>query len=159
MKPIQLLLNLLLDKQDEFEIERRNPAGEGEIAAFEAALQLTLPADIRAFYKVCNGFETADFLFQILPLKQIQDDFLTYGMGTAGQRFGLAEYLIYSDTWEVVLDPASATGYYITNADHGSGAPVVLTDSILAFACRYLEGTGVFGERGLYEWLAERRGA
>ena len=51
-----------------------------------------------------------------------------------------------------MLAPAVASGYVITNADHGRVAPVVLTE----LRVRYLGGSGVLGARGLYEWLAER---
>jgi hypothetical protein len=125
------------------------------IEKFEQQMQLKLPADLKTFYQCCNGFESAEDLFRIVPL----DEFLermswdkreNRTCELKSNQFYLAEYLIYCDMWTIEIELDQPNTYRIT---HGSG-PNALTQSFSEFLLRFLKG-GVFGDGGLYKWSEE----
>lgn len=158
MYTIQTVIETLAARKKEFTITLGLPASEASIMAFEKAYQLVIPPEIKAFYEFCNGFETYDFLFRVLSLEEIVNELEEYGNGIIENRFVFAEYMVYSDMWEVSLTADTVSGYQITNANHGTANHVVLTDSIMDFIIRYLNEDGVFGERGLLAWYEEVAG-
>lgn len=120
------------------------------IRRFEQQLNRPLPDDFRAFYSCCDGFESAEDLFRVVPLDEILSHPDNY---QPGGRFTIAEYLIYSDTWEVeLLGGPDSAAYHIVYAY--KGREVVLTDSLAEFLGRFLRG-GVFGADGLYAWAEQ----
>ncbi|KAA9339271.1 hypothetical protein F0P96_01200 [Hymenobacter busanensis] len=104
-----------------------------------------LPPDIAAFYRFCNGFETDDALFKLKSIDWI----LEFSSRLAEPRFELADYMVSSDVWEVVLHPTDVASYSIVNANHGSDIEVVLTTSLFDFISRYLDMEGHYD---LYQW-------
>ena len=122
-------------------------ASEQLIQQFEREMNFTLPADFKTFYAFCNGFESAEDMFRIIPLEEM----LEYKDELPPKQFYLADYMIYSGTWEVEIGISVTDNYQIF--DRG----VVLTNSLAVFINRFLQG-GVFEKQGLYSWEEEVRG-
>ena len=61
--------------------------------------------------------------------------------------------MIYSDAWVIELNKSGE--YTIKNGNHDLNQLMVLTNSISEFLERYLKGDGIFGEKGLYNWIEE----
>ena len=72
----------------ELEIVFNPPAKAEELKELEKSVQQSLPKDIIEFYHLCNGLETNDFLFRILPIKEI----LEYKDELPSSSFYFAEY-------------------------------------------------------------------
>lgn len=132
-----------------FGIEMHPPASEAEIEIFENKTQIQLPSDIKDFYRKCNGFDTYDWLFRVLPLK----DIISEKDQLPKNRFHLAEYMIYSDSW--IVEIRDNGEYVIVNSNHGTEDEIVLCDSIVIFINRYLDGDGAATENGLYNGLTK----
>jgi cell wall assembly regulator SMI1 len=49
-------------------------ASIADITSFEKKKGLDLPDDLRTFYSYCNGFESEEDLFRIIPLKEILEN-------------------------------------------------------------------------------------
>ena len=130
-----------------YDITLYPPASRQELIDFEHRLNCSLPDDIKTLYLFCNGFESAEDLFRIIPLGEIVDDLIRYKPNC----FALAEYLLYCDTWEIEINPSSPNEYRISN--HGQ-AFRLLTNSLTEFLDRFL-AKGVFGDGGLYTWHDE----
>ena len=64
-------LRLLMEKGRELEVTPNPPATEKELESLKEALGQELPKDIFDFYSCCNGIETLDFLFRILPINEV----------------------------------------------------------------------------------------
>ena len=118
------------------------PATNSGINNFEAIIKAPLPQDIRQFYLFSNGMDTLDWLFRLLPLEEILEQGLRFGP----HQFIFAEYMIYSDTWQIYLDPINPAAYSIRNE---VVAPP-LTQSLAIFLERFL-ANGLFGPRGIYD--------
>jgi len=127
------------------------PATTEEINKLEVAVGQKLPQEITDFYSYCNGFETEDWLFNLLSIEQI----LYYKSELETSDFYFAEYMIYSDTWELKLE--SSNSFSISNSNHGAEPQIVLTNSIYEFLDIYLNSDGVLsGDNGLYKWFEEK---
>ena len=126
------------------------PATRDEIKSLEAHIGHPVPREIRDFYTFCNGFETLDYLFRVIPLHEA----LQTVQQSRDRIIDFAEYMIYSDTW--TLEILNEEQYVITNANHKTGE-VILTNSIPEFLERYFDGHGLFGENGLYGWYEDKR--
>ncbi|MET4108640.1 hypothetical protein [Hymenobacter sp. UYP22] len=69
-------------------------------------------------------------------------------------RFPIADYMIFSDTWDLLLDEQNPEVYYIVNNNHKTEEDVILTSSLPEFISRFL-ADGVWGQNGdggLYGW-------
>ena len=150
MTSIEQIIRRLKHEGQKFGIVLNAPAPTSELQDLKEKLGVELPSDISDFYKVCNGFESEDHLFRMIPIREIIDEKSEFGNRT----FDFAEYLIYSDTWSIRLD---GTFYEIINSNHGTENPVVLSNSLSSFLDKYLTGTGVFGGQSLYNWANEIR--
>lgn len=124
------------------------PATNQDIENLELVINQKLPKDLYDFYSYCNGFETNDVLFRVIPISEI----LSY-IHESTTSFYFAEYMIYSDDWKIELHDKKH--YRITNDNHKSEAPLTLTTSVIEFLERYVTGGGVFGDKGLYKWFDE----
>ncbi|MBO2011132.1 SMI1/KNR4 family protein [Hymenobacter negativus] len=151
------LIQKALGRQTLLGIQLNPPATTDVIAAFEKTFEITLPDELQSFYRQCNGFETDDVLFRVIPLEEAIRELEEYNNGVKGSAFTFAEYMIYSDVWMVRLKPEIADAYEIINQNHGTEPIIVLTDSILEFIIRYAESGGDFGDEGLYKWFEERK--
>ena len=130
-----------------YDITPYPPASNEDLLNFEQKLGCPIPEDFKAFYFFCNGFESAEDLFRIIPLSEIADDLSKYKPNC----FAFAEYMIYCDIWEIEINPSKSDEYWISN--HGL-AFRDLTNSFGEFLNRFLT-KGVFGEGGLYTWHEE----
>lgn len=117
-----------------------------EINYKERLLNIKLPDDLKTFYQFCNGFESAEDLFRIIPLEELSRN-------EEEAFFYIAEYLIYSDTWNIEINPDDNNDYIILY-DIGDSRVVSLTSTFAEFLSRFLAG-GVFEKDGLYEWRKE----
>jgi hypothetical protein len=157
MMNIDAVIQKIHEKQHEFKIQLNPPVNASTIAEFESAFELILPNELQAFYKFANGFDTYDFMFRIIPLEDAIEELVKYNHGVKSSEFPFAEYMIYSDTWTVRLKRGNPDAYEIINRNHGTESAVILTDSIVEFVVRYINGGGIFGDDGLYEWFEERK--
>jgi hypothetical protein len=124
-----------------------NPATLEIIAALENAKGIKLPDEIKTFYKFCNGFESEEDMFRIIPIEEIIDnikDRETYMTNPKDLHF--AEYMIYCDMWTLNINPLDNNDYKIYNMTE---TVVTLTTSFTEFLEVFLN-KGVF--EGLYNW-------
>jgi hypothetical protein len=121
-------------------------ASEALIRQVEKVHNITLPEDIKQFYRFSNGFETAEDLFNLIPLNEIIESKSDYNY----QHLYMAEYMIYSDMWALEIDCNNYNDYWIYNINQYN-EKIVLTNSLSEFLKRFLDG-GVFGANGLYKW-------
>jgi hypothetical protein len=123
-------------------------ADDTMLQAVENTYNITLPDDFKEFYRFADGFETDEDIFNMIPLKYIIENKHRKG----GAAFYIAEYMIYSDMWQLEINPNNCNDYKIIIwANYNK---LVLTNSLGEFISRFLKG-GVFGTGGLYEWQDE----
>lgn len=143
------VIEYLRDHIDHTDITLHKGVSESLISEFERALRVTLPDDIKQFYKFSNGFESVEDIFNIVTLEELIDS-----NSRVGERhLYIAEYMIYSDMWELEMSPINHHDYKIFNMDHNEDK-IVLTNSFAEFIQRFLNG-GVFNPGGLYKWNDE----
>jgi len=121
-----------------------DPASSLEIDRFEFLHDLKLPNDFKVFYKFCNGFESAEYLFRIIPLEEMLQNYLN----SSGEN-SIAEYLVYSDMWLLQVNTDDSEDYTIYMEMNKE--VVVLTKSFPEFLDKFLTN-GVFSSGGLYDW-------
>jgi len=143
---ISNIITTLATRQADESITLFLPATSTQISHFEAIIKAPLPEDIRQFYLFSNGLDTLDWLFRLIPL----DEILEQGLGNGPHQFAFAEYMIYSDTWQIQLDPGDPTTYWIRN----EAVARPLTRSLATFLERFLEKE-LFGPGGIYDWHEE----
>ena len=128
------------------------------IDEFQLQTGILLPDELKYFYRECNGFQSAEDLFRIIPLDEALEtrslDIAEYQLQS--NQFYLAEYLIYCDMWTIEIDSNYPNTYKILGGTDGS-VPTVLTCSFAEFLTRFLKG-GVFDDGGLYKLREEIRG-
>src|SRR5687768_9314960 len=125
MTSIEQIIRRLKHEGQKFGIVLNSPAPTSELKGIKEKLGVELPSDISNFYKVCNGFESEDHLFRIIPIREIIEE----KSELENRTFDFAEYLIYSDTWSIRLGE-DGTFYEIINCNHGTENPVVLSNSL-----------------------------
>ncbi|GAA4335822.1 hypothetical protein GCM10023149_44090 [Mucilaginibacter gynuensis] len=113
------------------------------INKFETTFNVKLPDDIKEFYLFCNGFESDEDLFRIIPL----DEMIEYKGRNDDHNIYIAEYLIYSNAWQLEVNDNS---YRISNIDQ----TWILTRNFAEFLDRFLKN-GLFKPNGLYDWSNE----
>ncbi|MGI4874453.1 MAG: SMI1/KNR4 family protein [Janthinobacterium lividum] len=142
------------------------PATAAELADFEQKIGVRLPSDLRMFYSFCNGFESAEDLFRIIPLGEIiENEFgRAYSFkATEGWDFYLAEYVIYSDCWAIWINKVHPDQYAIGSYNseeyntlcYGIATPannIVMTNSLAVFLDKFLRD-GVHA--GIIRWREE----
>lgn len=138
---IQEIIHLIQAEQEKFGITLYIKPTEAEIAAFENEV-FSLPDDIKTFYRFCDGFESKEDMFRIIPLGEIME----YGRKKGPYECCIAEYMIYCDFWTLSINPNKPNEYRIL---YGSLDNLTMTNSFAEFLDRFLKG-GVFD--GLYEW-------
>ncbi|MEI9943781.1 MAG: SMI1/KNR4 family protein [Chitinophagaceae bacterium] len=119
-----------------------------DISSFEQTMSLSLPDDIKTFYSFCNGFESAEDMFRVLPLNEIIEN-ISNGRDTYlvdKKDLHLAEYMIYCDMWTLSISEQNNNDYYIYNK---TDKVITLTHSFAEFLSVFLND-GVF--KGLYNW-------
>ncbi len=117
------------------------PATQLDIDVVENALNLPLPSELKEFYLFCNGFESEEDLFRMVPLDEMRE----MSSRLTDNQIVIAEYLVYCDYWEMSVNKNES--YEISEGSYHT----ILTDSFALFLDRFLSG-GVFEHGGLYEW-------
>jgi hypothetical protein len=120
------------DVVNELDITFKDPCTDKDLADLVQKLSYALPPDLIEFYTFCNGFDTYDHLFRLVPIAEAVD----YKHELKDNTFHFAEYMIYSDQWLIRLQEGG--GYEIINDDHGTQTMTVQTTSILKFLEIYL---------------------
>ena len=147
---ITAVINLLKNYTGPFELTLKSGASEELIAEVEQTYGIVLPDDFKTFYRFTNGFEMDEDMFNMISLTDLVSEKSTYNLPLC-----IAEYMIYSDTWELKINQHNSNDYQIINRDH-DGDELVLTNSLAEFIIRFLRG-GVFDSGGLYDWHEEIR--
>ena len=146
---IKDIITKIQSNQNELAITLYNAASASDITRFEKAKRIKLPEDIKQFYTFCDGFESAEDMFRIIPLNEILENVQDrYIVGR--KDFHIAEYMIYCDMWTVTIDNQVNNNYSIYRKT--DGGRLILTESFACFLDRFLLG-GVF--HGLYKWEEE----
>ena len=123
-------------------------ASDDMISRVETAYGIKLPIDIKTFYRFTDGFETVEDIFNMIPIAEIIDNKNRH----SDEPFYIAEYMIYSDMWQLEINPDDCNDYKIIIAANYN--KLVLTKSLAEFIARFLKG-GVFDSGGLYYWQEE----
>jgi hypothetical protein len=123
-------------------------ASEELISMAENTYGITLPTDFKTFYRFTDGFETVEDIFNMIPLTEIIDNKNRH----SDEPLYIAEYMIYSDMWELEINPDDGNDCKIIVQSNYN--KLVLTHSLAEFIDRFLKG-GVFGPGGLYDWQEE----
>ena len=130
----------LRTKHRDYGISLYPEATVGDIAYFEHTYSIALPDEIRTFYSFCNGFESAEDLFRIIPLDEL-------GSNMKQGFFYIAEYLLFCDMWGIEINPYDKNDFLIFNQPE-EYRTITLTNSFAEFLGRFLQ-RGVFGKGGL----------
>jgi hypothetical protein len=127
----------------------RHGTSEELISQVERSFSVVLPADFKTLYRFTDGFETEEDIFNMIRLVEIMDNKTRYNK----EPLYFAEYMIYSDMWQLEINPEDPDQYLISVVDYQHGR-IVLTSSLGEFIARFLKG-GVFEIGGLYAWADE----
>jgi len=71
MKSIHDIIQIIDENKVQLGITLYEPACDYNIENFEEELHIKLPDDIKTFYRFCNGFESEEDMFRIIPLEEI----------------------------------------------------------------------------------------
>jgi hypothetical protein len=123
-------------------------ADEFRFILLENAYNITLPDDFKVLYRFTDGFETVEDMFNMIPLDEIIDNKNRHN----GDPLYIAEYMIYSDMWQLEINQDDQNDYKIIVESNYN--KLVLTHSLAEFIGRFLKG-GVFGPGGLQDWQEE----
>jgi hypothetical protein len=137
------LIQSISEKHRDTGIQVNPPASPMQIGIFEYASGISLPADFKEFYSICNGFSCEEDQFNIIPLHEL----LCYDDRYGKDWFYFSEYHVFCNEWLVKITGVDC--YEIQNA-LGEG---VLTHSLFEFLCHFLKGD-VFYPGGLEDWGA-----
>ncbi|MGN7988107.1 SMI1/KNR4 family protein [Pedobacter sp. 22226] len=132
MQPLKQLFENKKTVIKKLGITFNDPCREEDIADLQSKLSQPLPSDLIDFYTFCNGIETEDFMFRVIPISEVID----YRSELKSNTLHFAEYMIYSDQWLIQLNEGG--GYNILNNDHGSKETTVQSNSIFEFLEIYL---------------------
>lgn len=123
-------------------------ASEASLEEVESIYGKALPEDFKMLYRFSDGFETDEYIFNMIRIEEMIENKVKYN-----NPLYIAEYLIYSDMWELDISSQNPNDYQITNLTH-LNTTITLTRSLAEFIHRFLQG-GVFEEAGLYAWHDE----
>ena len=118
-------------------------ASEDLIKTVEHIYGITLPDDFKTFYRFSDGFETDEDIFNMIPLAEIAENY-----HEPKKELWIAEYMIYSDMWELEINAEGQNDYVVLSGDSEGEEKVILTKSLAEFIVRFLKG-GVFEIGGL----------
>ena len=119
------------------------------IRGFEIQMNLRLPNDLKTFYQFCNGFESQEDLFRIIPLDEILSSKTDSQAHLRPNQFYFAEYLTRSDMWAIEVNATVPNSYTVFGSTRNV-SEMTLTHSFAEFLDFFLTG-GVFGDNGLYQ--------
>jgi hypothetical protein len=142
------VLNFIRDNSVDLGIQLNKPATDTDLENLKNN-KIELPEDFKILYKFCNGFETNEDLFRLIPLDEIienrRDNYLI-----SDNSFHFTEYLIYCDMWSVDTNPQNIEEYKVY---HKTDDVVFLTNTITEFLCVFIN-KGIYD--GLYQWTEEK---
>jgi hypothetical protein len=118
------IINLLSQRDD---IVLREGAKDELIEQTEAVLNIQLPDEVKQFYRFSNGLETNEYMFNIVRLEDVIEGKIKWD-----SQLYIAEYLIYSDMWELEVNPLNSNDYIITNINQMK-EKFILTKSLQNF--------------------------
>lgn len=139
---IQEVSKRFIEDQSNRSFKFNTPASDTLIEEVETILGNKLTDDLKYFYKNLNGIESDDnFIFRVIPLQEVKENLLNDSCC-----YIVAEYLIYSDTWEILLDNDSekiVTYVYNTEKQtttHKLLWPVSFSEFLSIYLAKDLEG-------------------
>lgn len=142
------VLNFIKDHSLDLGIQLYKPATYTDIENLKN-IKIELPEDFKILYKFCNGFETNEDMFRLIPLDEIIERGKDKSL-ISNNSFDFSEYLIYCDMWSVYINPQNIEEYKVYNQ---ADDVVVLTNSITEFLCVFIN-KGLYD--GLYDWREEK---
>lgn len=140
---MQEMMNIISSRKEELGITLYPPAYPYLIEVFEIRMGVKLPEEVRALYLYCNGFESEEDQFRIIPLEEIMERRKEFVKG----QFYFAEYMLYCDMWDIQVDANDPDSYGIYNSSYN----ILLTNSLVTFLEHFVKG-GVFEVGGLIDW-------
>jgi hypothetical protein len=139
---------IIVSRKPGTELTLHRGADELLISRCENEYGITLPDDFKTFYRFSDGFETIEDIFNMIPLAEI----IKNKKSKKNDTFYIAEYMVYSDMWELEINPDDSNDYTIIG--YSNDNKLALTKSLAEFIERFLKG-GVFDSGGLYDWHIE----
>jgi hypothetical protein len=130
------ILHQLSENLSSYDITLYSPATDRGLTDLERKLKCPLPDDMTALYRFCNGFESAEDMFRLIPLEEIADRL----SDCKPNCFLFAEYMIYSDMWEIEINPSKPNEYWISNP----GKVFLPFNSVFSRVFRSIPGKGSF---------------
>ena len=103
---INLYFKKLQSTTTKFNIETKAGLNLKTIIEIENRLKVKLPNDIIDFYLYTNGLEGNNFVFNIIPLPEVEKI-----KDATGKYLTFAEYMIYSEICGLELDQADRNKY------------------------------------------------
>lgn len=91
------------------ELTLHEGADEALLKAVEDTYHITLPDDFKTLYRFSDGFETDEDIFNMITLK----DMIADNERNGEPNFYIAEYMIYSDMWQLKINPDNCNDYKI----------------------------------------------
>ena len=144
---IALFFDTLQQSDTKNKVEKRSGIAIKLLQEIEKKLDIQLPDDLVNFYTFSNGLDGDESIFNIIPLTEISKL-----KDNVGHYLEFAEYLIYSETCFLEIDPLDKNKYRIfTQPVSGDSAQIqrhYKSDSITDFIQLYCDkGTfGIFGD-------------
>ena len=135
------LIDTIARKNKDIGVKINPPATSEEISEFQKHTSLILPKDFIDFYRICNGFECTDDIFNVLSLEEIRSSTQWYDKNT----FTFAEYMISSEEWCVRLLKNGTYQFFFR-----SNNKISSIESVHQFITAFSKGN-VFEKGGLYD--------
>ena len=137
------LLDLINRSNGEVRLTKRRGLSIENIREIEKKLGIELPEELLQFYSISNGIQGDHWLFNIIPFDEVTKD-----IDHEGEYIVFAEYMIYSETCGLEIDPSNKNNYKIFNDRSASSQKIIrrkyVANSILDFIKLYLQ-EGTFG--------------
>jgi hypothetical protein len=93
-----------------FKISKKPGIDINQLREIENKLAIKLPNDLVEFYTTSNGLEGDDYIFNIIPLDEIEK-----GIDDLGTYLVFSEYMIYSETCGLEIDQVDNNKYKFFN--------------------------------------------
>jgi hypothetical protein len=103
---IHSYLETLATIDTKFNFEKKEGLGLRKIIEIENRLKIKLPNDLINFYSYSNGLDGNDWIFNIIPLYEVEKL-----KDAEGEYLTFAEYMIYSETCGLQIDPLERNRY------------------------------------------------
>ncbi len=139
------LLNILNSNGTQFPLILKPGIDPIHLLEIENRFQIQLPSDLKIFYTSTNGLEGDDLIFNIIPIDQAEKQ-----RDSVGEYINFAEYMIFSETCGLEINPHDNNKYKIFKVTSPDGFVKrhYIANSITDFIKLYCDkGTwGIWGD-------------